>query len=124
MLDALNALDRSGISDVAIIVWLITLSAVIYHYTKSLPLCQLFFMKRKTDERLKAEIERIILVRDQFMKRDGLTKEGYAAKLGYKGLPAYNLVEKRGANPTYLIKLFETYGVPSDYILFGIKSPF
>ena len=69
------------------------------------------------------EIERIKLVRKEMMKRHRLTKTAYADKLGFD-LKAYNQIENRGANANYLVGLYSAFGISSDYILSGIKSPF
>ncbi len=69
------------------------------------------------------EIERIIKVREMIMARDGIDKTAYAKSLGYS-LKAYRMIEERGSNATFLNNLLEKYGISSDYVLRGIKSPF
>ncbi len=70
-----------------------------------------------------SEIERIIEIRKMIMARDDIDKTTYAKNLKYT-LKAYRMIEERGANATFLFNLFEKYGISSDYILSGIKSPF
>lgn len=50
-------------------------------------------------------------------------KTTFADKLGFT-LNAYNKIEERGANANYLVALFEAFGIPPEFILSGIKSPF
>lgn len=70
-----------------------------------------------------AEIERIKKVRETIMKQRGYTeKTQFAKKLGITK-QALNQVETRGANANFLAALYEQFGIPADFILFGIKPP-